>query len=143
MANKIYSVQLFRAVNATAAGTSVLTASTGVDMLGFEGALIICSMGALTASQVTSLQATDSATNSSYVAITNAVTAAALDADSNKLLVLDVYRPVKRFLSVQVNRATANAAIDGVVIVQYNTKKAPTTFAAAQVSQSKFYLGGS
>lgn len=144
MPNSIYQHNFFTPIAATVAGTTVISGTTGVDMLGFEGCLIIAAFGTLTAGQVTTLQASDSATNGSFAAITNAVTAAMADADSGKLLVLDVYRPVKRWLSAIVNRATSNAVIDRVIMVQYNTKKAPSVLASGtnQTSQSKFYLGG-
>ncbi len=144
MANKIFATNYFYPLQATVAGTTVISGTTGVDMLGYEGCLIIAAFGALSASQVTTLQASDSATNGTFVAITNAVTPAMADADSSKLLVLDVYRPVKRWLSAIVNRATGNAVINGVVMIQYNTKKAPTTLASGtnQTAASKFYLGG-
>jgi hypothetical protein len=142
--NSIYQHNFFAVIPATAAGTSVVSGTTGVDMLGFEGCLIIAAMNTLTAGQVTTLQALDSATNGSFVAITNAITPAMADADSGKLMVIDVYRPVKRWLSAQVNRATQNAVIDRVIMVQYNTKKAPSVLASGtnQVSVSKFYIGG-
>lgn len=145
MANKIYATNFHSPIAATVAGTSVISGTVGVDMLGYEGCLIIAAFGTLSATQVTTLQASDSATNASFVAITNAITPAMADADSGKLLVLDVYRPTKRWLCAIVNRATGNAVIDRVIMIQYNTKKAPTVLNAGanQVSQSKFYLGGS
>lgn len=141
MANKLTYSKTTRIINATAAGTSVITPSTGVDMLGFDGVLFVAMLGTLTAGQVTSLQAGDSTTNGSFSAITGAVTAAMLDADSNKCLVLDVFHPQKRFITPILNRATQNAVIDGVIAIQYAGKKAPTVQDATTVSQSKFFVG--
>ena len=143
MANHLPAINFFVPINATVAGTSVISGTVGQDMLGYEGCLIIASFGTVLTTNVTTLQASDSATNGSYVAITNAVTPQLGDTASNTLLVLDVYRPVKRFLSAIVNRATANVVINSVIMIPYNVKKAPTTLNTTYVSASKFYLGGS
>lgn len=132
-----------RPVNATAAGITAIN-GTGYDMQDFEGILFVCAMGALTATQVTNLKAQQSNDNGvadPYADITGAATAAAADTDSNKLLILDVYRPLKRFVRPVVNRATANAAIDGVIALRYGAKRAPTTQPATDVSQAKAALG--
>lgn len=140
---KLNYVKFTRPLNAVAAGTSVQN-GTGVDMTDFEGVLFIFAMGALTATQVTSLKAQQSADDGGadpYADITGAVTANAADADSNKLLLLDVYRPQKKFVRPVATRGTANAVIDGVVAVLYGPKKAPTSQPATFVSQSKAALG--
>lgn len=140
MPNKLTTTKTTRIINATAAGTSVITPSTGVDMQGFDGVLFIASLGTLTAGQVTSLGAGDSLTNGSFVAISGIVTGNMADGDSNKCLVLDVYRPQKRFITPILNRATQNAVIDGVVAIQYAGKKGPTV-QDSTVSKSAFFIG--
>lgn len=139
MAQRINFEKVSRPVNATAAGTTAIN-GTGYDMQDFEGIVFICAMGTLTATQVTSLKAQGSADNSVWADISGATTAAAADGDSNKVLLLDVYRPQQRYVRPVVNRATANAVIDGVVAIQYGPKKAPTT-QSSDVSQSAGVLG--
>jgi hypothetical protein len=140
MAQRLNFETATRPVNATAAGATAIN-GTGYDMQDYEGILFICAMGTLSATQVTSLKAQGSADNSAFADITGAATAAAADPDSNKLLVLDVYRPQQRYVRPVVNRATANAVIDGVIALRYGQKKVPTTQPTADVSQSKAALG--
>lgn len=140
-----------RQINATAAGVTVLTGPNSFDMLGFDGVVFIAALGTLTASQVTFLGAQDSADGTTWGAvgtaaaptnlIAGAQTPAALDADSNKLLVLDVFRPRRRFVRAVLYRGTANAVVDGVVAIRYEAKKLPTGQDATTVSQSLFVVG--
>lgn len=132
-----------RVVNATAAGTSAINGSA-IDMQDFETVVFECLMGTLTAGQVTSLKAqgsTDNGGSDPYADIAGMVTSNALDADSNKLLLLEVNRPQKRYIRCVVNRATQNAVIDGVVAIQFGPKKAPVTQDATTVSQTKIGVG--
>jgi hypothetical protein len=132
-----------RVVNATAAGVTAIN-GTGIDMQDFENVTFEVAMGALTATQVTSIKAQGSNDNGAvdpYADITGAATANAADADSNKLLLLEVNRPQKRWIRVVVNRATANAVIDGGIAIQSGPKKAPVTQDATTVSQAKTVVG--
>ena len=49
------------------------------------------------------------------------------DADGNKLLVLDVHRPREQYVRLVMDQGTANAAIDGVIAIQYGARSLPTT----------------
>jgi hypothetical protein len=132
-----------RVVNATAAGTTAINGS-GIDMQDFDTVIFECAMGTLTATQVTSIKAQGSNDNGgadAYADITGMVTANAADADSNKLLLLEVNRPQKRWIRVVVNRGTANAVIDGVIAIQMGAKKAPVTQDATTVSATKIGVG--
>jgi hypothetical protein len=127
-----------RVSNAVAAGTSAVNC-TILDMQGFEGVLGICSLNTLVATQVTSLkaQAGNQANGSDMADLAGAITSNAADADSNKLLMLEVIKPTGfRYLRFVVNRGTANATIDSVTATQFSTHKAPTTQDATTVSQS-------
>ncbi len=127
---------LVRVVNATAAGTTAIN-GTHVDMQGWDNVVFVALMGALTASQVTSLKAQNGAlaNDSDQADITGAITPAAADTDSNKALVLEVVRPLLRYVRPVVNRATANAVIDGVIAILYSGDKLPPAALDATVSQ--------
>lgn len=140
MPNLINYAKATRIANATAAGITAINC-TSVDMQDFETVVGYAAMGTLTATQVTSLKAQSSTDNATWADIAGAVTANANDADSNKMLILEVYRPQQRYVRFVVNRATANAVIDSVVAVQYGPKKAAVTQDATTVSQSKMFVG--
>lgn len=131
-----------RVLNAVAAGTTDQT-SSAVDMEGFEGCFFIALFGTLTATQVTSIkaqQSSDDGGSDAYSDLEGTSVGPLADADSNKALVLDVYRPQKRYLKCVVDRGTANAVIDGVFAIKYGARKAPvsngSTVSASEVAIS-------
>ena len=135
-------INVVRLVNATVAGSTAVN-GTHVDMDGWDGVIFVCFLGTLTATQVTSLKAQNGslANDTDQADITGVVTGAAADGDSNKMLVLDVYRPLKRYVRPVVNRATANAVIDAVFAIQYQGDKYGNTTADASVSQALVGIG--
>lgn len=119
--------EIVRVENAAVAGTTDLI-SDAVDMAGWDGVMFIYAAGALTAGQVTKLTAAQCDTSGgSYVALTSAVTGAMADGDSNKLLVLDIFRPTKRYVQATFDRGTQNAVIDGGIAIKYCGSKSPVT----------------
>jgi hypothetical protein len=141
-------ISIVRALNAVAAGTTVQN-GTGFDMQsdgGYDGVLFILAVGALTATQVTALKAQQSDDNGSaddYTDLTGTLTGPLADGDGNKLVVLDIFRPGKRYVRPVVNRATANAVIDGVIAIGYRNRTPPTAqganvaFSEAHVSPAE------
>lgn len=129
------NIKIIRVKNAVVAGTSAQTATT-VDMSGYDGALCIAALGTLSATQVTSLKAQQGSDSggSGAADITGAVTTAPADADSNKMLILDVNRPVARYVTFVLSRGTANAVLDGMFVILYGPRTVPIT-ADTTVSQ--------
>jgi hypothetical protein len=131
-------VKCIHVMNAVVAGTSNQTGSE-IDMQGFDGVMFIADIGALTATQITKLEAIGSNTSGSEAAFTtDAVTPAMADADSNKLLVLDVFRPATRYLKPVVKRGTANAVINCVIAILYNVEHMPIVDDATVSQHSTF-----
>src|SRR5712691_8487923 len=121
-------VQVIHHMNAVVAGTTNQNGAAWIDMQGYDGVMFIADLGALSATQVTKLQAqgaNDSSGGGSSAFTTDAVTPAMADGDSNKCLVLDVFRPTKRFVRATVQRGTANAVIDCVIAILYQADKKP------------------
>lgn len=120
-------IKITRVMSAIVVGTTSQNGSI-LDMSGYDGVMFIATFGALTATQVTSLKAQQGALvaggDMADLAGTNVGPLA--DADSNKCLVLDIYRPQKRYVRPVVVRGTANAVIDGVLAVQYAGMVKPT-----------------
>lgn len=115
-----------RVVNATAAGVTVIN-GTHVDMslFDFDGILFVMGVGALTATQVTGLKAQNGAlvNDSDQADIAGASIPLLADADSNKIVILDVFRPQLRYVRPVVLRGTANAVIDFVIAIGYGGAK--------------------
>lgn len=119
-------VAIDRVVDATAAGSTDVNGGS-VDMQGYDGVMFVALFGALTATQVTSLKAQQSADDSTFADLEGSAAGPLADADGNKLLVLDVYRPEDRYVRPVVDRGTANAVIDGVIAVRYHARSRPVT----------------
>ena len=114
---------------AAVAGTSLLTSDV-LDMAGWDGCCFIAALGDVTASSALALTALGHTANAaSGAAITGAAasfTAGASDADS-KLLVVDVVRPVKRYIYATLARADQNAVVNGIIAIRYRGAKSPVT----------------
>lgn len=119
-------IAISRPLNSVTAGTSV-QAGSSVDMQGYEGVLFIMPVGALTSTQVTSLKASQSADDSSFADLENTSVGPLADADGNKMLVLDIYMPEKRYVKPTAVRGTANAVLDGIIAIRYGARSMPTT----------------
>lgn len=125
-------VKIVRVKNGVVAGTSA-QACTTVDTQGYDGCLFLAALGALTANQVTSLsvaEGTDSG-GSGAADLLGSKAGPLADGDGNKCLVVDVFRPAKRYLTATVNRATANAVIDGVWAILYRGRNKPAAVDAS------------
>lgn len=121
-------VKVTRVMNAVAAGTTDQESSI-IDMAGYDGVLFVASFGTLTASQVTSVKVQQNSANSTsgMADLAGTSTGPLADADSNKVLMVDVFQPEEQYLRLVVDRGTANAVIDGVVAIQYKARALPVT----------------
>ena len=128
--NFLANSKLTRVEPAAAAGQTLLTSDT-VDMKGFDNASFIALLGDVTDTSVLTLQAqhgdqSDGSDATNLAGVAASFTADPTNADNN-MLAVEIARPTKRFLRVTLTRATANAAVDGIVAVQSNPAEAPVT----------------
>ena len=134
--NFLANNRLDRVIDATAAGTSDVN-SASVDMAvgsGYSGVVFSVLFGALTATQVTKIKVQGSHDNSAWSDLAGTESPALADGDSNKQLVVDVFRPAYRYVRCVVDRGTANAVIDAGLAILYGAKVQPATQAADVVS---------
>jgi len=119
-------VQIIHHMDPVPAGTSDQHGLAGIDMAGFDGVMFMADIGALSPNQVTRLQVQGSDDNLTFNPFaTDASTPVMDDADSNKCLVVDIFRPVTRYVRATVQRGTANAVIDCVIAILYRRDKKP------------------
>lgn len=112
------------------AGTTDITGAI-LDMSGFEGVLMQVTMGALTASAVTSIKAQqgDEADLSDAADLEDTAQTIA-DSDDDKVFYIDLYRPQKRYVRLYVDRGTANAVVASAEYFQYGPRSIPVTHGA-------------
>lgn len=121
------------ALNNTAAGFGDTLNGDIIDLLSggsFDSVCFIAKMGDVAATAVATLKAyagNEAALgDGAYKTATATVTADATSAD-NKLLVLDVVKPGKRYIRPDFVRATANIAVESIIAIKYNARSMPVT----------------
>lgn len=115
---------------ATAAGTADTLNGDILDLQDCDSVMGIAVLGDVTATAVVTLKAytgdNSALADGAYETVTATVTATATSAD-DKLLILDVVKPGKRYCRFDLVRATANAVVDGIIGIRYNFRNVPTT----------------
>jgi hypothetical protein len=124
---------------ATAAGTADTLNGDIVDLQGYDSVCLVAILGDVTNTAVVTLKAycgdASNVSDGAYKTNTATVTADATSAD-NKLLILDVIKPGKRYVRADLVRATANAVVDGIIAYRYNARTVPTTQPADVVNSN-------
>lgn len=128
MYNMLPNVEFVVVEAAAVAGTTELTTDE-IDTSDCDGVVFFAHLGDVTTGSVLGFVADDSDTSGSgFAALTGALafTAGAADAD-NKALILDVYKPNKRYVRARLQRGTANAVVNGITAVKYGKRSVPVT----------------
>lgn len=111
--------------------------STALDMSGYDGIMFIGIAGTITGSGTATLavtQSSDNAVADDFTAITGATAVATASAKSDKILVIDVQYPTKRYVRTTLTRAVANSVWGGTIAIRYCAKNKPTTFTAGTIA---------
>lgn len=136
------SIEIQRVSNAVAAGQTTIT-SSAVDMSGFDVCKFEVHFGAITAGAATSVkiqQSSDDGASDAYSDLAGTSATVADDQD-NKILVVEVVRPLKRYLKCIVSRATQNSVVDSIVAHKGEPRTLPvvqgsTVMAASETAAS-------
>lgn len=127
--NLLKNVKVTRVLAAQADGTGTQSGDI-LDMSGYEGVMFIAKFDDVDDTAVLTLQAQQDELNAAGGMATlddsATYTAGATDADDD-LLVIDIHKPLKRYVRAQVVIATANAITAGVIAIQYGGAKDPQT----------------
>jgi len=109
------------------AGTTDIE-GTVIDMLGFAAVMFLCRIGAMTTGAVTSLKAQHgAAADLSDAADIEGSAQAVAVADAGETFVIDIVKPVKRYVRLYVDRGTANAVVASAEAILYAPRSAPAT----------------
>lgn len=114
----------------TAAGTGDTLNGAIIDLQNYDSVCLIATTGDVANTAVGTLKAYcgDAAAlgDGAYKTATATFTADATSAD-NKVVVLDVVRPGKRYVRADFVRATANIPVESIVAIRYNARNIPVT----------------
>jgi len=122
-------VKVVRHSNAVSAGTSTITPSGSIDLANADGVQFLVAFGTITGSAVTSIKLQQSSDNGSTDDFSDIAgsSISVPDTASNKVFVVDHFKPTKRYVKVIVSRGTQNAVLDGIFAVVYGTRNQPIT----------------
>lgn len=135
--------KLIRCKNAVAAGATDITDAAGVDASGFEEVVFLIVFGTITGSAVTSVklqQSEDDGSSDGYSDIEGSSVVVA-DTNSNKVVIVSVRRPKKKWVKPYVDRGTQNAVVDGIFAILRHPRVAPVTQDSTVVTTSKELAG--
>lgn len=117
-----------------------------VDMKGYEGCLLLTSIIETTAGASTTAlhllpRHADTSTGTLTDLGTYAGDATITTADWGQAMIVDVYKPLKRYLSVSVDKpGNGTIATSGVFAIQYGGKKGPITQSSSYVEDSEILI---
>lgn len=126
-------------VQAALADGSTDPTSTNVDMAadgGYDGVMFVGICGTITGSGTVTLAATQATTDTTGTALSGMTATATSSTKSDKLLIIDVYRPTKRYIGTTLTRATANSVYGGTLAIQYRSKSRAIAQATAMLAAS-------
>jgi hypothetical protein len=114
---------------AVAAGSSDVTDASVIDMANYEGVRFIFSFGAITSGAVTSVGVASKSSNAPTPGTDDLAGSkiAVADTDDDSVFIVDIYKPVLRYLRPFVKRATQNAVVNSIIAEQYGPRKQPIT----------------
>jgi hypothetical protein len=126
--NLISNVKLTQASTLTAGAAGVTAIkSTAIDMANYETVLFVIPFGTITAGAVTSVKAQQSVdtVDGNFVDLAgSAVTV--LDSNDDGCIYLEITKPQKRYVRVQVLRATQNAVVGTIIAIQGEGRVKPS-----------------
>ena len=110
------------------AGAANVTDASIIDMQGYDRVAFLASFGTLSAGAVTGVkvQHGDVSDLSDAADVEGTALAIAETADDKDLLI-EIIKPLKRYLRLLITRATGNAVVNGAWAFQHGADKAPVT----------------
>jgi hypothetical protein len=124
-----------RVMNGVSAGQAA-TNSSALDMYGYDSVTFIAAMGDIAGSGTATLKAQQSSDNGVADGFSDLLgtSIAYTDADDNKLAVLEIDAPQKRYVRCVLTTATSNGVKDGVIAIQTKSTLGPVTQGTTVVS---------
>ncbi len=126
----LQNVQIDQVLGYFAAGTTKRTSSI-LDMQGYDGVLFVAGLGTIIEAGTLDVFVEQNTLNQvggmARLATTTAHTVTAANATlTQSAIVVDVYRPQKRYLQCNITPAAQNAVVLGIVAIRYHGRTKPT-----------------
>lgn len=120
----------FKLMNASTASNQTDVDPSGLDMQGWDGVIFLTVIG--TANAGNYLKAQESSDNSSFADLAGSKVLTGHNAD---LHILEVYKPMKRYIKPFIEKGGAATTTEMVVAIRYSGRKAPVVNTVADVKK--------
>ena len=129
-----------RVMVGVAAGQATNNGSS-VDMKGYDSITFIALIGTIVATGTITLKAQQSSDDGDADAFSDleGTAIAYTSDDDDKMVILEINCPLKRYVRPVVTTAVANGTIDGVVAIQTKSSTEPVTHDATTVLSAEFH----
>lgn len=112
-----------------------------LDMLGYEGVLMLVKFAAIATGAVTQIKAQQGqASNLSDAADLAGTRQNVADDDDNQVFQIDIWKPTERYLRLVVDKDAANATAESAVYIQYGAHKLPTNNNVADAVTTELHV---
>lgn len=142
--NLLTAVELSVAYTLIAAANDTDQKTAVIDTQGFEGVMFVTPITVETTTGTVTLDVHgDTASDGNTSALITGATAAALSTGADtagKALVVDVYKPMKRYALARLQTGVANMTLGPTIAILYQAHNKPTT-QAATILASTFVVG--
>lgn len=141
MQNLAKDIKISYGLAAVAAANNTDSNTARLDMSGWDGVIFVAPIADSVQGGVATLKVEgNTADSDSGMAAIAGAAAAATSAGNDDLngqvLVVDVYRPLKRYVQGVITSATQNIAFGDVIAIQYAGRVAPAALAASVAAQA-------
>jgi hypothetical protein len=97
-----------------------------LDMQGYEGVLMIVKFAAIASSAVTTIKAQDdTAVGMGGAADLLGTGISVADDDDNEIFVIDITKPLNRYIRLYIDKDASNATAESAIYVQYGARTLP------------------
>lgn len=131
------NINVIKVSNGATAGTTEVDSSI-LDMSGYDGVIFIVDLAAVTDASVLTLNTQQNTANqtSGMATITGASATFTASTSSNKALLVDVYRPLQRYVRAAFTRTAQNATVNTIIAIQYKSMFRPTTLDSSIIASA-------
>lgn len=134
------SVKVTLASGAAAVATTNVSGTT-LDMSCFDGVMFILQAGAITDGNLAVKAAGGAASDGSDKSDLTGTSTALTNAQDNDVVILDLYRPLQRYITPVIVRGGATGAVvQGLIAIQYCANNKPTVQDATTVGLTKLVI---
>jgi hypothetical protein len=139
MRNLSSDIKIDKFADASAAGVTAVN-SAGVDMQGYESVLFLVNAGAITAGGVQSINAVQSDTVGGSYADLAGTKVEIADDDDNQAFWVEMARPSKRFVRLEIARATQNSAFGPIWAFRFRPGEKPQNNNVADIITGELHI---